>query len=236
MFLSYKGWEVYNGCEVYSLGFSDRLVRSLAKVDKTKADLICSVHNQDRNEAWLSIPDPTSGSAFTCVYNYVRNAFYEFSFYKTPSCLVECRNSSKLPVIKMGTRDGYLDLCESGYVDGATAITAYFRKGWYETTEDAQIRKFEIEAELPATKTLTATFYTDVDKDAARTDTYTGSTPSATDIELRRPVTDFSELGLRGKWSSFKISNAENVGGELKVNKCTLFLAERKVQGGKSGD
>ncbi len=236
MFLSYKGWEVYNGCEVYSLGFSDRLVRSLAKVDKTKADLISSVHNQDRNEAWLSIPDPTSGSAFTCVYNYVRNAFYEFSFYKTPSCLVECRNSSKLPVVKMGTRDGYVDLCESGYVDGATAITASFRKGWYETDNNAQIRKFEVEAELPASKTLTATFYTDVDKDAARTDTYTGSTPSATDIELRRPITDFSELGLRGIWSSFKISNAENVGGELKVNRCTLYLAERKKQGGVAGD
>lgn len=238
MFLSYKGWEVYNGCEVYSLGFSDRLQRTLATVDLSagKADLICGVHNQDRNESWLSIPDRTSGSAVTCVYNYVRNAFYEFSFYKTPSCLVQCRNSSKAPVIKMGTRDGYLDLCESTYRDGSTNITASFRKGWYETGADAQVRKFEIEAELPTSMTLTAAFYSDFDKDAVRTDTYEGSTPSATDIEVRRPLTDFSELGLRGKFHSFEITNAENLGGDLKINRCTLWLAERKVQGKKSGD
>jgi hypothetical protein len=64
----------------------------------------------------------------------------------------------------------------------------------------------------------------------------TGSTPSATDIELRRPIKAFAELGQRAEWWTVELTNAENVGGDLKVNGMTIYHDPTDVKGKIYGD
>ncbi len=241
MFLSYRGWEIYNGTSVYEFSFSTKAWRTLAEIDTSKYDLITSMHIKAFNEVWLSLPDNTGG-ADVLVWNYLStetsaSRFYIFQFYKTISFMSDCRNSSKALVNKLCTRDGYVCLCESGYADGSTAITSTYRKGWIESGgKYANWRKLGVEFECPAGKALTGNVYMNFDKDVFRTDTYAGNTPAATDIELRRPINDFSELGLRGQYCSIEFTNAENVGGDLKINEVTLLYAETVPKGVIKGD
>jgi hypothetical protein len=136
----------------------------------------------------------------------------------------------------MGTRDGYLYLCESTYRDNATTITATYRKPWVETGEMADVRRLDVEYEIPSSKALTANVYINFDKDVQRTDTMVGETISSTDTELRRPHLDFSELGQRAKYVSVEFTNAENLGGDLKINEITLYVRDRATKGKIYGD
>ena len=237
MFLTYRGWEVYNGLDTYEMSFSIKLDTTLSLIDHTKLDLISSVHVKERNEVWLSIPDRTGGNAAcTPVYNYLNNKFYVFKFYKIPSCLIACRNSSKALVNKMGTRDGYLCLCESGTRDGTTNISASARKGWHNLAKTSDIRRMDLEYEIPAAKAITVNFYYDFDKDVQRTDTVTGETLSATNIDIRRPHQDHIELGGRGKYLSIEFKSTDNPGGAVKINEMILYHKPRAIKGKKHGD
>ena len=236
MFLSLRGFELFNGTDVYGVEPSLPIDRTIKTIDLTKTDYICGVHYPDKREIWWSCPDITGGSATTIVYHYLANAWYFFAFYKTPSCIVDCYDSSKQLVLKMGTRDGYLDLCESTYRDNTTAITATYRKPWVDLTKVGDIRRLDVEYEIPATMALTANIYVNFDKDVQRTDTMVGNTISATDIELRRPRYDFSELGQRAKQVSVEFTNAENLGGDLKINEIALYVRERAIKGTMYGD
>jgi hypothetical protein len=233
MFLSHRGFELFNGSDVYGVEPSLSIDRTIKTIDMTKTDFICGVHYPEKREVWWSVPDLTK----TIVYHYLADAWYYFTFYKTPSCLVSCYNSSKALVIKIGTTDGYLDLCESTYRDNTTAITATYRKPWHECGEMADVRRIDVEYEIPATMALTANIYVNFDKDIQRTDTMIGGTISAgTDIELRRPHLDFSELGQRAKYVSVELTNAENLGGNLKINEITLYVRDRAIKGEVHGD
>ncbi|MCK7475660.1 MAG: hypothetical protein MZV49_24260 [Rhodopseudomonas palustris] len=231
MFVSDRGIEIFNGVDVFPVCPSDVIERTVGTIDTTKYDFIMAVHHKQNYEVWFSIPDRTSGSALTIVYHYPTNEFYFFSFYKTPSCFASVFNSSKKRVTKIGTRDGYLCLTETGYRDNTTAITATYRKGWVSTTAYEDIRRLEVEYECPAGANLTSNVYVNFDKDVARTDTHAGSTPSATDIELRRPIFDFAELGQRAKYFCVELTNAENVGGALKVNDIKIYHRDRAHKG-----
>jgi hypothetical protein len=139
-------------------------------------------------------------------------------------------------VNKMGTRDGYLCLCESTHLDNATVITATYRKGWMGGDRYENIRRVDVEYECPSSMTLTANIYINYNKDVQRTSAMTGSTPSATDIELRRPIKAFAELGQRAEWWTVELTNAENVGGDLKVNGMTIYHDPTDVKGKIYGD
>ncbi len=236
MFISDRGIEVFNGESCYPKALSDPVQRTIATIDTSKYEFITAVFIPQKYEVWFSIPDRTSGSAITLVYNYIYDKFYTFSFYKTPSILVTCEDSSYNRVIKMGTRDGYLDLCESTYRDNTTAITATYRTGWLGGNMYEDVRMIETECEIPASMTLTMNAYVNFDKDVFRTAALTGSTPSATDIELRRPITNKTELGQRGEFYSFEYTNAENLGGDLKINKIRIYHVPRVVKGKVYGD
>ncbi|GAH60880.1 unnamed protein product, partial [marine sediment metagenome] len=108
MYLSFKGWEVFNGEESFSLQFSKPVRTTLQSLDKAEVDKVMAAQLYSKDEVWLSIPDRTSGSAVTVVCNFLKSAFYTFSFSKTPSCLSEALDSSKEIQLIMGTRDGYL--------------------------------------------------------------------------------------------------------------------------------
>jgi hypothetical protein len=136
----------------------------------------------------------------------------------------------------MGTRDGYLCLCETTYRDNTTAITATYRKGWMGGDKYENVRRIDVEYELPTSMTLTANIYVNFQKTAARTATLTGSTPNATDIELRRPIDGFAELGQRAKFWSVEFTNAENLGGDLKLNRMALWHYQTDVKGKIAGD
>jgi hypothetical protein len=236
MFISFRGVELFNGTDVYGIEPSLQIDRTIKTIDTTKTDFICGMNYPEKREVWFSIPDRTSGSAITAVYHTVADAWYFFTFYKTPSCLVACYDSNKNLVAKMGTRDGYLDLCESTYRDNATAITATYRKPWFEAGEVADVRRVDCEYEIPATMALTVNVYVNFDKDVQRTDTMIGETISSTDIELRRPHLDFSELGQKAKYVSVEFTNAENLGGNLKLNEITLYVRDRAIKGKFYGD
>jgi hypothetical protein len=238
MFISDRGIEVFNGADAYPMALSDKIERTIKTIDTSKYDYITSVLVRDKYEAWFSIADRTSGSALTIVYNYIYGKFYYFSFYKTPSCLVSCENSSYALVTKMGTRDGFLDLCEAAgiYRDNTTAITATYRKGWMGGEKYENVRRIDVDYELPSSMTLTVNIYANYDKDVARTVALTGSTPSATDIELRRPIKGFGELGQRAEWWTVEFTNAENLGGDLKINLMSLYHFTTDTKGKIAGD
>lgn len=232
MFLSHKGWEIYNGTDVHSLRFSVPLKRTLDSIDTSENDFISSCHNRAFSEVLLSLPDRTGGaSACTPVYNYASNKFYIFSYHKTPSFFAEARDSSDKIQTYYGTRDGYLLLHDSGYQDGGNNITATMRKGWYDSKQYADIRRIDLEYECPTDMKIVCNLYVNMDKDVARTKDMTGKSPSATDIELRRPIYDFAELGLRAKWVSIEFTNNQNVGGDLKLNECALYYKPRAIKG-----
>jgi len=236
LFISDRGLEVFNGESCYPKSLSDPIKRTIGTINTSYYDLISAVLVPQKYEIWFSVPDRTSGSAVTIVYNYVYDKFYFFSFYKTPSCLVSCENSTYGLVTKMGTRDGYLCLCESTYRDNTTAITATYRTGWYGGNVYEDIRMIETEYEIPASMTLTLNVYVNQDKDVFRTAALTGSTPTSTDIELRRPICDKTELGQRGEYYAFEYTNAENLGGDLKLNKARFFHVPTVIKGKIVGD
>lgn len=237
MFLSYRGFELYNGCESYANDFSIKIGTTVRTIDPVYYDKISATHNRPYHEVWFSCPDIQSGgTALTIIYNYESNKWLFSQFSKVPSCLVEAKNSSKITKNYMGTRDGYLGLCDSGYQDFGTNITATGRKGWLRSPMTMLWKRIDIEHETPDSKTLTWNCYIDFDKDSARASTLTGVTPSATDLEYRRPIIDFQELGLRGKHFSVGFSNAENVGGNLKLNGISVYCAPMAVKGKIYGD
>lgn len=237
MFISYRGVELFNGQDVYGAEISLPVDRTIKSIDTTKYDLISAVHYPEKREVWFSLPDRTGGAAATTVvYHYLADAWYNFTFYKTPSCLSLCYDSSKAQVLKMGTRDGCLDLCEAGYQDNTTAISATYRKPWHELSETGDIRRLEVEYEIPSAMSLTANVYIDFDKDVQRTDALVGELISSTDIELRRPHLDFSELGQRAKYVSIEFINSENLGGDLKINEVFLYYRDRDIKGKVYGD
>jgi hypothetical protein len=236
MFVSDRGIEVFNGSDCYPMALSDKIERTIKTIDTSKYDYICATLVRDKYEVWFSIPDRTSGSAVTIVYNYIYGKFYYFSFYKTPSCLVACENSSGALVTKMGTRDGYLCLTDTTYRDNTTAITATYRKGWFGGERYENVRRIDVEYELPSSMTLTANVYVNFDKDVARTIALTGSTPSATDIELRRPIKGIGELGQRAEWYCVEFTNAENLGGDLKISGLSIYHDPTDTKGRIYGD
>jgi len=237
MFLSHRGWEVYNGFDTNDVKFSLPLTRTLNTIDTTNYDLITSTHIKKKNDVLLNIPDRTGGnSAITVVYNYVRNVFYQNSYYKVPSAMAEARDSAKKAQNYFCSRDGYLCTMESGYQDGSTNITSTIRKGFRDLGLTCDIRLIEVEYELPTGKTLTMNMYYDFDKDVFQTKGLEGSTPSATDIELRRPIKTPVELGGSARYYSAEITNAENLGGAYKLNKIIIWHVDRAYKGTKKGD
>ena len=237
MFVSDRGIEVFNGVDVYPICPSDVIERTIGTIDTTKYNLITSVHHKQHYEVWFSIPDRTGGaSAITIVYHYPTNEFYFFSFYKTPSCLASVFDANGKRVTKLGTRDGYLCLTESTYRDNTTAITAKYRKGWLSALAYEDWRRMEVEYEIPSGMTLTSNVYVNFDKDVVRTDSHTGASLNSDDIELRRPIFDFSELGQRAKYFSLEFTNAENLGGELKINDIKVYHKDRAHKGKIVGD
>lgn len=239
MFLSSRGIELYNGETLSPPNFSIDVKRTIDAIDQTKLDLIDSCHNRAFNEVWWSIPDDSSGTTTkTLVYNTIKNKFYIFSRADSEiiSCLSETEDLNKVKYIYIGTRSGKLFTADSGYQDGSTSFTCTLRKKWLDQGQVGTARRLEVEYEIPNSKTLTSNIYVDFDKDVARTDSHTGVSLNATDIELRRVIKDQTELGLEGRWFSLEFTNAENLGGDLKVNKALLYFTPRARKDKKYGD
>jgi hypothetical protein len=237
MFLSHRGFELYNGCESYANDFSIKIGTTVKTIDPVYYEYISAMHNRVCHEVWFSIPNRKSGAAaMTIVYNYETNKWFFFQFHKTPSCLVETKNSSKELVNYMGTKDGYLCLCDSGYTDAGTTISATARKGWLRGMMTMLWKRIDVNYEIPNTMTLTVNCYTDFDKDVARTKAMTGVDLAATDLEYRRPIEDFAELGLRAQYFSMGFANAESLGGNLKVNGISVYCGPIALKGKKYGD
>jgi hypothetical protein len=231
MFPSERGIELYDGVKPYTPEFSLAVNKTFLSADPTGYKYMSMVHDKEYNEVWLSIPSRvSSGTPTTIVWNYIKNKFYLFQFYKIPSCLVSCKDSTGKRVVKMGTRDGYVLLCDYGTADNATAITATYRKGWMDMEAHGIARLLKVKYELPAAKTITANIYVDMDKDVFRTAALTGVTPAATDIDLRRIIGDKAELGTRNRWLSVEFTNAEDCGGECKINAAFLFVRPNVIK------
>lgn len=231
MFPSERGLELYDGVKPYAPGFSVAVDTTFRTADPSYYKFMTIAHDKEFNEVWLSIPSRLSGAAaITIVWNYIQNKFYFFQFYKTPSWIGRCKDSTGKSVLKMGTRDGYLLLCDYGTADHTTAITATYRKGWIDMQAHGIARLIQTSFELPTDKTLTINVYKDMDKDVFRTASLTGVTPAATDIELRRIIGDKSELGVRARWVSIEYVNAEDCGGDCKLNECVVYLRPEIVK------
>jgi hypothetical protein len=225
MFLSHRGWEVFNGCASYSVQFSAPLTKTLATIDKTKLDYISAVHHRDRYEVWLSIPDRSTGSAKTLVCNYMGPVFYTFSFAKIPSVLCEARDSTGIKKTYFGSRDGIVYTADTGTQDGTTNISCSGRFSWLRFPIVFRARKLDAEIEAPTGITLSLSIYTNQQKTAVTTRTIEGGTPSATDQDYRLPIFDSEELAINGKYLSLSFSESGNVGDALKINMIDLFFA-----------
>jgi hypothetical protein len=217
-FLSERGWESFNGCAPYPIPISKPLEKTFKTIDDTKLDYISAVHNRRYNEIMLTISDRTSGSVRTAVCNYLNVGTYLFYWHKTPSFLGEARDSAKRRYVYVGTRDGYVYKLDAGTQDDATNITAKIRLPWIRETKRQYWRSLKMEYECPTGNTLTTNIYIGMKYTAARTKSFTGSTPSATDQDYRRPIEDKMDMALRGQYGAIELTNAENVGSNLKVN------------------
>ncbi|MCK4384665.1 MAG: hypothetical protein KAW52_00235 [candidate division Zixibacteria bacterium] len=238
MYLSFRGWEVYNGEDSFSILFSKPVMNTVKSLDKTKAEYVMAARLQSKDEILLSIPDRTgSASAVTVILNKARAAFYTFSFSKVPSCLCEIRDSSKEIQLVMGTRDGYVGTTESGTQDFGTNITAAVRTGWWKFPIYQNFPMMEVEYEAPTGNTLTVNQYVNFDKDVQRTEALAGATPtSATDRSIRLPIKNRIKAAIRGKYLAFEFTNAENVGSALKLNWFKQFYAPLVRKGEVKGD
>lgn len=237
MYLSFKGWEVFNGEESFSLRFSKPVRTTLQSVDKTNADKVISAQLFSKDEIWLSIPDRTGGlSAVTVVLNFLKSAFYTFSFSKTPSSLSEALDSNEEIQLYMGTRDGYLGTCESGTQDFGTNITATIRTGWWKFPIYQNFPMTEVEYEAPTGNTLTFNQYVNFDKDVQRTKALAGATPTSTDQSIRLPIKNEIKSAIRGKYLSTEFTNAENVGSDIKLNWFKQFYAPMPRKGEIKGN
>jgi len=231
MFPSERGLEIYDGVRPFSPTFSVAINKTFLTADPTGYKYMSIAHDKEFNEVWFSIPSRLSGAAaITTVWNYIRNKFYYFQFYKVPSCLVSCKDSTGKRVLKMGTRDGFIDLCDYGTADHTTPITATYRKGWIDMWAHGIGRLLMTKYELPATKTITANVYLDMQSSVFRTAALTGVTPGATDIDLRKVVGDKAELGTRHRWLSVEYVNAEDCGGDCKINEAALFVVSKVIK------
>ena len=240
MWLSHRGWEEFDGMNIPTR-LSIPIDRTIKTATPATYDKFTSVHHADYSEVWLAISQ-ASGSCIM-VYNYMARKFYKFTFhagyedaYHT-TWMGVVRDSTKALVLRMGNLVGNLMLGESGYKDlNATLITAKIKKPWLESAKYANYRYMETEFECPADMTLTLNVYVNFELAAARTHALLGSTPSATNIELRRPIRYVTELGQRGKYFCIEYTNAQNLGGELKINKTYLYHADTVFKGNISGD
>jgi hypothetical protein len=224
MFPSEKGIELYDGVRSFHPAFSVAVTKTFLTADPAGYKYMSIAHDKLYNEVWLSIPSRLSGAAaITIVWNYIRNKFYFFQFHKTPSVLSRCRDSTGASVLKMGTRDGYVCLCDYGYADESTPITATYRKGWFDVVAHGIGRMLQTDYELPAGMTITMNVYVDQQSAVARTAALAGDTPGATDIEIRRVISDKTELGQRMKYLSIEYVNAQNCGGDCKINGSILY-------------
>lgn len=240
-FISQRGVEAYNGVEPYPIETSLFIDRTIRTIDSSNYDYITAIHNKQYRELWISVPDRTGGnSAITLVYNYLKGKWYYFSFAKIPSCLALCVNSSGQVVNKIGTRDGFLLLADTGYRDGdtegnTTNITCTYKKGWISSDLYADVVRLEAEYEIPNGMTITANVYVNFETAVRRTDSLTGVDLTSADIELRRPIFDFSELGQRAKYFTVEFTNNENLGGNLKINDVKVFYKPRYTMGKTHG-
>lgn len=237
MFMSYRGIEIYNGAEAYTLPFSTPILPVLKNIDTTAYDKIMAAEDKVHGEVWFNLPDVTGETnGVIVVYNYLADCWYEFAQDKIISWLGAVRNSSKKLVNKYATRDGFLRLAESGYLDGAATITASVRTPWLTFAEHGDIHMVEVEYEIPASKTLTGSSFLDMQASAAKSHSFTGDTPGATDQDLRRVIYGQDEMGLHGKFYAYKLANSENVGGEVKINAVTIWHSKHALKGEVSPD
>ena len=230
-FPSERGFEIYDGVRSFGPDFSVAVSKTYKTIDAAGYKYMTIAHDKEFNEVWLSIPTRKSGAAaITVVWNYIRNKFYFFQFYKVPSWIGRCKDSTGENVLKMGTRDGFVLLCDYGTADHTTAITATYRKGWLDLQAHGIAHLLQTSFELPATKTLTVNVYVDMQIAALRTMALTGITPAATDIDIRRIIGDKTEIGATPRWISVEYTNAEDCGGDCKVNEAALYARPELVK------
>jgi hypothetical protein len=237
-FLSFRGWEVFNGCEGFSTLFSLPISKTLATLDKTKYALNISAHNKQFNEIWLTIADRSAGTEQVVVCNYLKGqCFFLFQFKKAPSWIGEARDSNGVLQLYMGTQDGFIYLCEGADVDGVgNNITATARTPWIKMPVKFIFDHFELEYELPSTYNLTVDFYIDQAETAFRQSVHAGATPSGSvDLDIRVPIKDQAEMFGNAQYIACKFTNAEAVGSALKLNSCTLFEQKKWREGKING-
>lgn len=236
MFVSFRGVEAFNGefqaAPIFSLDIDD----TFQTIDPAYFQLVTCVHSRKTSEVWFSFPDRSGGnSAVTAVYNYVENAFYFYQFHKTPSKVVEARNSTGGLDVILASRDGLLFTANSGTQDNATNIDASVRTRWFRMPIYENFRHAEIEFEAPTGQTLTAKAYLNFEATELRTISLAGATPTSTDQTLRKPVLWKDTHFLRGEYFSLKFTNATAVGSAMKIASVKLFFAamprKDKIQG-----
>jgi hypothetical protein len=238
LFVSWRGWEAFNGERPYAPEFSYPISDTLSTIDKSYTDRISVVHNPEYHEVWLSIPNRTGqASAVTVVNNYHTGKFYTFSFHKTPSCLVAARDSNKERQVYLGTTDGYTFTTDSGTQDGTTNINAYARSGFHRLGRNSILVRSDWEFEGPDGNAWTITHYMDQDKDSQRSVTLAGNDPASADQSSRQVQHNRDEFYLRGEYFAFKFSNNENVGSNLRIGRWIYeYQAILHIKGDIAGD
>jgi len=236
--VSYRGWEVFNGQSSYIPEFTLPVVNTLLTIDKANAAFIMACQLRSKFEVMLSVPDRTGGnSAVTVIFNVKAGTFSTRTFSKVPSCLVESRDSAKELQTYMGTRDGYLGTVNSGTQSFGASITATGRTGWIDFGEEARIRKIHLEYEGPDSGSITMATYADFQVTAKNTHTWTTYSPdTATDRSIRLPIMNEVKLNIPGRYFAFKFTNSANVGSEIKINtlQVTYFVDRPRLE--KKGD
>lgn len=234
-FLSERGWESFNGSELYDIKFSDRLKTTLKVTDYSNAKYISSAHHKEYNEVILNIPDRTGTNTYaTLVYNYKHGVFYRFEFSKTPSCIFSARDSSKNPIVVIGTRDGFCGYLDGSTQDFGTNINATAFASWVAGKgKGMNLLHHVLEFQAPTGITLTSQWYADFQKTYAKNFTWAGKTPAGAIYDMRYPIIREEQLDIHCKYFFLYFINAENVGGDLKIINSEVFYQDEKYRKGE---
>lgn len=222
------GVEVFNGNSCFRPIVSDLVQVTLATINPEALNKIVGGHNFDDGEYWMAIPTGSNTEPDTVVvYNYMKRWFTIYTFPEDLTFLMSTKTKVEGLMFLTGTAEGNVYIQGSGFDDDGAAISSHFQMGWFNMISQKElanvIRRMFIKYQLPTGMTLTCDIFADMAKTAIATCTFTGMTPT-TIPTLRNDIVARQNLRIPGTYASFKFTNNEITGGEVKVVGFDLYF------------
>jgi len=210
---------------------SAKVKKTLRSINKEYAHR-STAQNYDGHEYRLAIPTGSSNVPNkVIVFDYLKMNFYVDNHYQNICSLSTTNLASGQRETIFGTDSGEaLKIDEDATTDDGHIIDAKFRTGWMGGPLWKRLRKIWLDYVLPAEKNLIFKVYSNFRETPDLSILLPGSTPSGVDAEFRNIIHKKLKTAVNGDYYSFYFANAEDVGGDLKINKIWLYIQIEKAK------